>query len=128
MKRERIEHENGVYVARREPRAEEVIGDNPAILVLFTHDFGKAAEVAWPEWSERWEFRRIGKPHRVWWRSVPGDPMGEGWAYHWHPAVPGTPGAIPAVLFEATTHTDNCLTPAGLEFEQRQRAEVDTHA
>lgn len=100
MKRERIEHGNGIYVAKRAPEAEEVLGDDPCVLVKFTHDFGKAAEVAWPLWSSLWDQRRLARPYRDWWRKVPWDMCGEGWAWTWLPSKPGERGSIPVVLFE----------------------------
>ncbi|MGH3616135.1 MAG: hypothetical protein ACRDRK_26790, partial [Pseudonocardia sp.] len=45
----------GVYSALRVPVAELTVGDEPAVIVLFTHDCGPngcglAARVAWPLW------------------------------------------------------------------------------
>ncbi|MGH8918285.1 MAG: hypothetical protein ACRD0H_08110 [Actinomycetes bacterium] len=98
MKGARITHEHGVYTVRRTPVAEVVLGDEPGVIVAFTHDLGEAADVAWPLWWECHE-SRIGRPSRGWLRKVPGDPYGHGWAFTWCPAVPGTRGASPVVAF-----------------------------
>lgn len=70
MSHERIEHENGVYVCRREPVAVDIGGDEPCVVVRFTHDIGKAAELAWPVWQQIWEDRRLGKASLDWGRQV----------------------------------------------------------
>ena len=97
-----IKHKSGVYTARHEPRAELVLGDEPYVMVLFTHDYGLAAELAWPLWNEdRWEDdppRRIERPCRVWVRRVPDQPHGD-FAFLWHYAEPGHRGVMPAVEF-----------------------------
>ncbi|MGH3567182.1 MAG: hypothetical protein ACRDRH_14355 [Pseudonocardia sp.] len=98
---EYISYPGGVYPARRLPVAELIVGEEPAVIVLFTHDPLLAARVAWPLWSDEQD-GGLTRPIRHWWRREPVDPAiadRDGYDDMWWPARPGTPGAIPLVEF-----------------------------
>lgn len=86
------------YVARLVPVVELIDDGGPAVVVLHTHDYRLAVEVAWPMWSHE-HGGPLSRPARHWWLPIPTDGPGDKFHRIWWPVRPGTPGAIPVVEF-----------------------------